>query len=175
MILSSSGYKPITTCSPSNFDLVKQLGAEAAFDYRASDCGAKIREYTDNNLKLAWDTIGLQPAAQVCADALSSSSDCKYGSIIGNTFPRDDIQTFYTLAYTVYGEFFHKLGKDFPANAEDFNYAKMWALVCERLLAEGKIQVHPPKVSKAGLDGVLDGLDLLRKDQVSGEKLVYVL
>jgi len=30
----SAGYTPIATCSSHNFDLVKSLGAAAAFDYK---------------------------------------------------------------------------------------------------------------------------------------------
>lgn len=36
----TAGYDVVTTCSPHNFDLVKSLGAAAAFDYR--DPGAAI-------------------------------------------------------------------------------------------------------------------------------------
>ncbi|KAK8068509.1 hypothetical protein PG996_007621 [Apiospora saccharicola] len=38
----AAGYEVVTTCSPSNFPLVKSLGAAAAFDYR--DPGAAVSE-----------------------------------------------------------------------------------------------------------------------------------
>ena len=41
----------ITTYSPRNFDLVKSLGADAAFDYNDPECAAKIKEYTKDDLK----------------------------------------------------------------------------------------------------------------------------
>ncbi len=40
-------------------------------------------------------------------------------------------------------------------------------------MAGGKVKVHPPTVMDGGLDKVLDGLELLRNDKVSGQKLVY--
>ena len=58
---------------------------------------------------------------------------------------------------------------------KDFMFAKKWSVITEEFLAERKIQVHSPKVGDGGLDGVLDGLELLKNDKVSGEKLVYNL
>lgn len=44
-----------------------------------------------------------------------------------------------------------------------------------RLLEGRQVQTHQAKVGKGGLDGVLKGLDLLRRGDVSGAKLVYTL
>jgi len=43
-----SGFEVLTTCSPSNFDYVKSLGADKVFDYNSPTCAADIRKYTDN-------------------------------------------------------------------------------------------------------------------------------
>ncbi|KAL1853868.1 hypothetical protein Plec18170_005260 [Paecilomyces lecythidis] len=59
-----SGYKILTTCSPYNFDLVKRLGAEAAFDYNDPNVADTIRQYTNNALKLVLDTISLEGSAR---------------------------------------------------------------------------------------------------------------
>ncbi|KAL9109040.1 MAG: hypothetical protein Q9227_006280 [Pyrenula ochraceoflavens] len=170
----ASGYDPIATCSPKNFDAVEEAGAEGAFNYHEPDCAARIRDYTNNNLQLAWDCIGSQDSAQFCADSLSSIRGCKYAAIIPNKFPREDVPTWYTMAYTHLGEAWAVPNKEYPASLEDFNFAKMWALVAERELAEGRVKVHKPRIGK-GLEGVVEGLDLLRNGKVSGEKLVYTL
>lgn len=39
---------------------------------------------------------------------------------------------------------------------------------------EGKIKVHKPRVG-SGMENILDGLDQLKNNKVSGEKLVYRL
>ena len=41
-----------------------------------------------------------------------------------------------------------------------------------RLLAEDKIKSHPIKVLEGGWQSIIDGLELLRKGEVSGAKLV---
>ena len=165
-----SGYTPITTCSPRNFDLVKSLGAAEAFDYNDPDCAAKIRKYTNDNLKLCWDTIALEGSAKLCCDVLASGG--KYGVLLYVEAPRDDIQKTHTLAFTALGEPIDK-GKRMEGNPEHYEFAKKWVAVADDLLAQGKIKVHPPKVMDGGLNGITNGFDLLRNDKVSGQKLVY--
>lgn len=42
-----------------------------------------------------------------------------------------------------------------------------------KLVGSSQISVHPPKVGKDGLKGVLQGMDDLKEGRVSGVKLVY--
>ena len=48
-----------------------------------------------------------------------------------------------------------------------------WFKTAQLLLNEGKLKLHPLRLMPGGFQGVLDGLDLLRNKQISGEKLVY--
>ncbi|KAF3397061.1 hypothetical protein DPV78_008280 [Talaromyces pinophilus] len=169
-----SGYTVITTCSPRNFDYVKSLGADKWFDYNEPNVGAHIREYTQNKLKYAWDTVSEEGSAKICAEALSSEAGAKYGSILSVKSPREDVESVNTLMYTVFGEEF-KFGKgsEFPAIPEDFEYTKKFIELTEKLLAEGKLKAHRAKVGADGLKGVLKGLEDMKAGKVSGEKLVY--
>jgi len=169
----SSGLTVLTTCSPHNFDLVKSLGATAVFDYRSPDCAKQIREYTNNNLKYAFDTVSLEPSAKICADALSSTSGCVYSALLKVDVPREDVENKRTMAYTAIGELFKFGDTEYPGNEEDFKFAKMFWSLSEKLLGEGKFKVHPPSVGKGGLKGVLEGLQKMREEKVSGQKLVY--
>jgi hypothetical protein len=79
-----------------------------------------------------------------------------------------------SMGYTATGEPTDKpFFKSFE-NEGDFEFMKKWIKAVDPILEQGKLKVHPPKVGK-GLEGVLEGLDLLRKDKVSGQKLVYTL
>jgi NADPH:quinone reductase-like Zn-dependent oxidoreductase len=175
LIVCRAGWKAITTCSPRNFELVKSLGADEVFDYSDKECGTKIRESTSYKLKYAWDTISLPVSMQICAEALKSDGDAHYGCLLKPDFPRKDVAITYTLAYKCFGETFHKRGTTFEAKdlQDEYEFAIKWATIFEKLLADGKVKVHPPKVMDGGLEKVLDGLDLLRNDKVSGQKLVY--
>lgn len=90
-------------------------------------------------------------------------------------FPRQDVNTRFTLAYTTSGEEFRlgTSGPVIPAKPEDYDHAEKFAELTSALLAEGKIKPHPSTVKDGGLAGVLEGLELLKDGKVSGEKLVY--
>jgi NADPH:quinone reductase-like Zn-dependent oxidoreductase len=170
-----SGYRVITTCSPRNFDMVKSYGAEATFDYKDQASIEKIKKYTNDSLKLVWDTISLKSSADFCAKIIASGGT--YGNILRQTLPgREDVKQTYSIGYTSVGEPFEKGGRKYGAEEtqRDYDWIQKWMLVGEQLLAEGKLKAHPIKVGK-GLENVLEGADLMRHDKVSGQKLVYTV
>ncbi|EPS29679.1 Protein TOXD [Penicillium oxalicum] len=167
-----SGYKVITTCSPHNFDLVRSLGADSVYDYKDPEAAANIRKETDNKLKLVFDCISLAPSAKFCEQAISTEGG-EYSALLPVKVERDNVNSRSTLGYTAMGEAFKFGNMDIPAKPEDLAHAAKFVPIAEDLLAQGKVKVHPPKVGKDGLKGVIEGLKLLKEDKVSGEKLVY--
>lgn len=167
-----SGYQVLTTCSPHNFDLVRALGADAVFDYKDSESAAQIRKQTKNDLKLVLDCISLPSSVDFCDQALSTEGG-EYLALLTVKIDRANVNSRFILAYTVLGEAFEFGEMSVPFKPEDFEHAKKFTQVAQTLLDQGKIKVHPPKVGKDGLRGVLDGMELLRADKVSGAKLVY--
>ncbi|ETS82458.1 Protein TOXD [Pestalotiopsis fici W106-1] len=167
-----SGYHVITTCSPRNFDYVKSLGAHHVVDYNAPDAAASIREYTKDSLQLAFDTISLESSAKFC-DASLSTKGGDYSALLAVGIDRENVKDRWTLAYTVVGEEFTFGNQPWPAKPEDKEFAEKFWPVASKLLSEGKVKVHNVKVNPGGLNGVLEGLELMRQDKVSGEKLVY--
>jgi NADPH:quinone reductase-like Zn-dependent oxidoreductase len=171
-----AGYKVITTCSPRSNEFVKSRGADEVFNYNDPQCGAKIRELTGNKLKYAWDTISLADSAKLCDEALSSdSAGLHYGSILAVKFPREGVKHTTTMMYTMFGEEFEKKGNKFPASKDDYEFAKMWMRLLEKLVAEGKVKPYPKRLGSGGLEGVLKGLEEMKAGKVRGEKLVYRL
>lgn len=167
-----SGYRVLTTCSPRNFDFVKSLGADAVFDYKIPGAAEEIRLLTGDRLKMVLDTISVESSAKFCADAISTEGG-DYFALLPIASPRVDVNTRVVLGVSIFGEDF-KLGENlFPAVPEDRDFVASWLPLAEEFLASGKVKVHPTSVREGGLDGVLVGLDMLRKDLVSGQKLVY--
>ncbi|KAJ5167792.1 Protein TOXD [Penicillium canariense] len=167
-----SGYKVLTTCSPHNFDLVRRLGADAVFDYKDPQSAAEIRKQTNNNLKLVMDCISLEASAKFCDEAISTEGG-EYSSLLNVKIERANVNDRLTLGYTAVGEAFKYRDTPIPAKPEDRAHAEKFIAIAESLLAQGKIKVHTPKVGKDGLKGVLEGLQLMKEDKVSGVKLVY--
>ncbi|RJE27154.1 oxidoreductase [Aspergillus sclerotialis] len=167
-----SGYTVWTTCSPHNFPMVKKLGADHVFDYKAPNAASEIRTLTNNNLKLAFDTISVESSAQFCGDALSSDGG-EYSNLLSAKVPYKNVKSRSTLGYTALGEAFDFGSTPIPERPQDKEFAEKWIPVAERLLAEGRIRPHPPCQRSGGLQGVLDGMQEMREGKVSGEKLVY--
>lgn len=166
----------ITTCSARSFDHVKSLGASAAFDYNDKDCGKKIREYTNDKLTKVFDTASKANSPQICAEAISSK-----GGKISCTLPypedigRKDVTVEMVFTLGIFGTDFG-YGQDIiPGNPEDLKFGKKMYDATEKLLHDGKIKVHPPKVDGTGLDSVLQGIADVRAGKGSGVKIVYKL
>jgi NADPH:quinone reductase-like Zn-dependent oxidoreductase len=172
--IDRAGYTVLTTCSPRNFDLCKSRGAEAVFDYRESDCGQKIREYTKGKLKLVFDTVGSEDGVKICMEALSidPGDDKKYGTILFNGIPRTDVKHSFSVLVTFAGESFDKFGKHYPASKENFEFAKMFTSMVD-LIERGLVKSHPVHLIANGLMGMLqEGVPLMDQGNVTGFKVV---
>lgn len=56
---------------------------------------------------------------------------------------------------------------------EDASFAVQLTVSVQSLLDRGMIDAHPVRVMKGGWDAVIQGVDLIRQQAVSGEKLIY--
>ncbi|EAW09024.1 zinc-binding alcohol dehydrogenase family protein [Aspergillus clavatus NRRL 1] len=173
-----AGLRPIATCSPAHFDLARRFGAEAVFDYHDPDCAAAIRAYTKNSLAYALDCLALAETTELCYGALGRAG----GRYVTLEPFREAIaaQRSHTvtpswlLALTIFGR---KVALDGAygreANPEDRKFGARLTEEVQGLLDEGKLDVHPVRVMGGGWKGVLEGVDLMRRQTVSGYKLVY--
>jgi NADPH:quinone reductase-like Zn-dependent oxidoreductase len=156
---------------------VKSLGADAVFDYKDPAVGKKINEYTKNKLYYIFDTFSEGSSPAICAEAFSTDSTAQkpvYGTILNAESPRKDVQTLFTLGYTVVGESFTILGNTFEAKQEDFEFAKEFMALSQKLIEKKIIKPHRVEIN-GGLDDILTGLKDMKEGKVSGKKVVYVI
>lgn len=180
-MLRLSGFVPVCTCSPQNFSMVKALGAEEAFDYHSPGCGDEIRRYTAHApVAYALDCITDVSTMRHCYAALGPGG----GRYMGlNPIPirahtRRDVKADYILVYTMFGKALD-WPRPFarPARPRDRAFADEWYRGTQTLLdnPSGVLRPHPVDAGGGGLEGVLEGLDRMRKGDVHGVKLVYDL
>ena len=62
-------------------------------------------------------------------------------------------------------------GRD--ARPEDHEFAKWLFKATQGLLDDGRITTHPVEVMKSGWEGVMKGVEIIRGQGLSGQKLVY--
>ncbi|KAJ5358483.1 uncharacterized protein N7496_010896 [Penicillium cataractarum] len=174
-----SGYTVITTCSPHNFELVRARGADHVLDHHSPALAQDIRALTGNQLCIVLDCITTGESIIKCCDALAPPSPDRRLQYCGlftvGALPRADVEAGFTMAYTALGESFQKWDNYYPGSVEDAQFIGDFMKLTSRLLEGRQVQTHPAEVGEGGLDGVLKGLDRLRRGDVSGVKLVYTL
>ncbi|KAI6760365.1 hypothetical protein HG530_009225 [Fusarium avenaceum] len=170
-----SGLQVVTTCSPSHEKWLRELGADQVFDYKSPTCATDIRRFTSNNLAYVFDTIGTMATAQICSDAIGSEGGIYTSLEPVAELPRSDVVNKNSMVFSAIGEIFQIGGKDVPPNAFDYEFAVKFAKIAGGLLLQGKLVAHPVSHQKGGLEKVLEGVDMMRKGNVSGVKLVYTI
>lgn len=166
----ASGLTVVTTGSRKNFDYLRSLGADAVFDYKSPTCAGDIRKFTDGKLEFSWDCTGL--GEDICVQAMGGPGKGKLASI--SALSKFD----WTLAYDVLGETYQWLdGQIREADAEELKYGTMFMELTRGMLSRGELKIIKQVVNRGGkgLEGVIFGMDELRNDRVSAEKLVYTM
>ncbi|KAG8156806.1 hypothetical protein KVR01_013411 [Diaporthe batatas] len=179
-LLRLSGYDPIATCSPRNFDLVRGRGASAVFDYSAPDVAAQIKTATAGRLRYVLDCISDAESATACYGAIQRPGG-RYASL--ERVPaelltrRRAVRAGFVLAAEAFGEDIElgHDGYDRPASAEKHELAVQSLAMLQRLLDSGKLKAHPIELLEGGLQGVIGGLDVLAAKGISGKKLVSII
>ncbi|KAI0009476.1 GroES-like protein [Xylariaceae sp. FL0662B] len=176
-LVRRSGLVPITTCSPKNFALVESYGAEKAFDYHNPSSADEIRTYTKNALSYALDCFSEGTSMVFCYSAIGRAGG-RYTAL--EPYPehlhtRKRVKPEWILGPALLGK---KIGWKKPYNIEANPrlrvFGRNWFLCVQHMLDRGELRTHPVRVGeKVGFEGILDGLELIRKKAVSGEKLVY--
>jgi hypothetical protein len=158
---------------------VQSYGATATFDYKSPTCADDINKHTRNSLQFALDCISEPETMQLCYKCLGRAGGRytalePYPSFL-HTRPKT-VQPDWVLGPVVLGK---KLGWPEPFDKEGDpaarEFAVSWFATAQRLLDERKLRPHPIRVMDGGLQNVIEGLRLLKKKEVSGQKLIYSL
>lgn len=85
-----AGARVATTCSASNIDYVKSLGAELAIDYRNEDVTAAVKRFAPQGLDLVIDTVGQGTLLQSIELVRRGGVVAPIGTLIANE-PQPDV------------------------------------------------------------------------------------
>ncbi|ETS64856.1 hypothetical protein PaG_00825 [Moesziomyces aphidis] len=181
----ATGYKVITTASPKNHELLKQLGAHDVYDYRDETTPQKISSKYPN-LSKALDCISENGTQQLCVKSLGTNG----GDVVVLLKPdpeaialrKGEVNIIHTLAYTALGRPF-TYGKaavfDQDRVSADAALMKEWLNGDKghfySLLQRGILRGNKIKKMDGGLDSINEGLKYLQDGKVSAEKLAYTI
>lgn len=85
---------------------------------------------------------------------------------------RKDFTTVLTLGYSLLGEKWSQMGTVTEANMADFEKAVEISELGEKLLVEGRVKGHLVDLRDGGLRNMIQGLEDLRRGNVSAKKIV---
>ncbi|GJE93281.1 zinc-binding alcohol dehydrogenase family protein [Phanerochaete sordida] len=193
--LRLAGFTDIfAVASSKHHEYLRTLGATQCFDYRSPDVVAQIRAAAASTkhgrLPIALDPIATRGSLTLLSEVLASPPALpparlavllayKDGDSVTNspdtamsvTPPQwlEDALAGKNIDLVPVGTFY--FGKD------DFSRENIMPVILPRLLAEGKLRANPVRLLEEGtlLERVKTGLDLLRNNKISGEKLVVKL
>ncbi|KAK6854206.1 hypothetical protein PG995_009299 [Apiospora arundinis] len=176
-LLKFCGLRVITTCSPRNFDMVKGYGADVVFDYNSPTCGADIRAFCGNALDYALDCITEESTMKICYQAIGRLGG-KYCGLepypVDYASNRRAVEPDWILATWMRGlpiswpEPFGNAGKP-----ECREFAANFFPLIHPLFTSGQIKPHPTRTEPHGFEGLIDGVGMVRRGLIKGQKLVY--
>ncbi|KAJ3542838.1 hypothetical protein NM208_g3892 [Fusarium decemcellulare] len=176
-IFKLSGYSPIAVCSPASAPLALEYGAVGTASYTSANCVETILSIAGGvPIKYALDCITDADSAAICFGALSRAGGryvclerfderwrtrraVKVKEVMGFEMQGIDVDL---------GDPVYSRSAD-PARKAD---CVRWAKEVQSLLNEGLLRPPPIHEVEQGWEGILDGLAMLQRGQVKGQKLV---
>lgn len=191
-LLRLSGLEVVATCSPRNFDLVRSYGAGKVFDYApcpdeshdeaggGAMVGRQIRADTGGRLRHALDCI-VDTESIACCQAALGRVGGRHALL--ERWPREldlncrrTVRAEFVMGLEVFGEEVVLPGEYGRLRSEEKHQEAVRCFgMFERLSNDCKLRSHPVEVVEGGLDGIVDGLCLLKKGSISGKKLVALI
>lgn len=158
--------------------MVLGFGAEKTFDYHNPTCAADIRAYTNNELALVLDCVAQADTTQMCYGAMGRAGGRyvalePFNKAVVQTRPLT-IEPSWVMTLSVFGhavDLDGDYGRD--ANPEDRCLGGRGFAAVQTLLDRGLVDAHPVRIMPGRWAGVVQGVDMIRKQGTSGFKLVY--
>jgi len=156
-----SGFSPIiTTASPHNAAYLESLGATHVLD-RSLDAATlqkEVKAITEKPFEVVYDCVGLADTQKVGYEVLAANGTLilVLPSSLGETSDGKQVKDTVGSPFVPGNE---EIGTGLYANLESY-------------LDSGAIRPNRVEILPGGLGGIVEGLDRLRENKVSGAKLV---
>lgn len=156
---------------------MKSYGANAVFDYNSPTCADDIKKLTRNCLRYVLDPFGEVKTMALCDQAMGRAGG-RYTALerYQGFSEKKTTQRELVMGAVIHGRGLAlSEGYEKPADEE----MRAWGIECYRsiqhLVDEHKLRPHPIKVLEGRFEAILEGLEMLKRKEISGEKLVVRL
>lgn len=169
----------MTTCSPHNFDLVRDYGADVAFDYHSPTCAADIRAYTKDRLRYVIDPFGEAATISLCYEAIGRAGGiyCALEQYNESLCTRRVVKHQLIMGPSILGRGV-LLPEPYGIEPDEklHEWSKLFYRHLQQLIDEDKLKPLPIEVLQPpGFKSIISGLGRLQSRRVSGKKLVVKL
>lgn len=175
------GLTVLATCSPKNHEMVKSYGAHFVYDYHpsaAADSIAAIKKQSGNALKMVLDCVSEGSTMEFCYNCIGRTGGryTRLEPYAEGLHTRPNVKPDWILAPAAVGK---PIGWPAPfardADPETKDWAKGYFVTVQGLLDRKLLRPHPLQIKDGGFEAVLEGLEILEKRQLSGQKIVVRL
>ena len=178
----AAGLYVIATASPKNHAFLRVLGAAETFDYSDATTPDKIAE-AHPDLVYAYDTFSERGSQEASARALSKMQPSKLVVILplSNEISKvnDKVKATFFLFYSMIGKEIDIYNTHISQKEADEDAAYLREFTnsgtFSNMLAHGLVKPNRTSPQSGGLQAIPEGLDRLRQNKVTGEKLTYAL
>lgn len=170
------GYTPIAVTSNRSAELAMEYGAVGTASYTSKDCVEAVKSLAKKPIRRILDCITDLESVAICYGAMARIGgkyacleECPEGWRTRRTIRVKEVMGFQILGVDL------NLGASAytrPANKKLMEIGMQWAGEMQLLMESGRIKPHPLHELRNGWEGIIDGLEMLRKGEVRGQKLV---
>lgn len=170
------GYTPIVIASNNSAALAMEYGAAATASYTSKYCVEVVKSLAKKPIRRVLDCITDSESVAICYSAMARTGGnyacCEECHKVWRT--RRAIKVKEVMGFQVLGVAID-LGDSTYTRPADKNLMKIgmrWAVEMQLLMESGRIKTHPLRELQSGWESIIQGLDMLRKGEVRGHKLV---
>lgn len=170
------GYTPIAIASNKSAALAKEYGAVGTALYTSKDCVEVVKSLAGKPIRRVLDCITDAESAAICHSAIARTGG-RYACLeecpeVWRT--RRAIKVKEVMGFQVLGVDIDlgASGYTRPAEEKLMKIGMKWAGEMQLLMESRRIKAHPLRELRNGWQGIIQGLEMLRKGEVRGQKLV---
>lgn len=170
------GYTPIAIASTKSAALAMEYGAAATVSYLSTDCVKDVKLLAQKPIRLVLDCITDAESVEICFNAMArtggSYACCEECPAVWRT--RRAIKVKEVMGFQVLGVDINLGASTYtrPADQKLLEIGMKWASEMQLLMESDRVKPHPLRELEGGWDGIIKGLEMLRKGEVRGQKLV---
>ncbi|KAL4923307.1 zinc-binding alcohol dehydrogenase family protein [Aspergillus undulatus] len=175
-LLRLMGYTPIAIASNRSAELATEYGAAGTASYAAKDCVDTVKSLAGKPIRRILDCITDAESAAICYSAMARTGgtyacleECPEAWRTRRIVKVKEVMGFQILGVDV------NLGDSTYTRLADqklFAIGTQWAREIQALMESGQLKAHPLRELPGGWDAIIEGLEMLRKGEVRGQKLV---